>query len=118
MVGYLVATALVLLFFWVSYKGLYLWHLLARIRSRSDGGVYQVGPTGKVLILTAAVGGGHEAAGRTVRAELERAGHSVAMADGLRQMSRILDWLLVRFYSSQVRNTPRSLGAVFAVTSR
>ena len=42
----------------------------------------------------------------------------MAMADGLRQMSRVLDWLLVRFYSSQVRNTPRSLGAVFAATSR
>src|ERR671932_2176393 len=116
MVGYLVAAALVLLFLWASY-GLYGWLLLAKMRPRSDG-VCPVGPTGKVLILTAAVGGGHEAAGRTVRAELERAGHSVAMADGLRQMSLVLDWLLVRFYSRQVRNTPRSLGAVFAATSR
>ena len=116
MVGYLVAAALVLLFLWASY-GLYGWLLLAKMRSRSDS-VCPVSPTGKVLILTAAVGGGHEAAGRTVRAELERAGHNVAMADGLRQMSSVLDWLLVRFYSSQVRNTPRSLGAVFAATSR
>src|SRR5215212_3235065 len=41
-----------------------------------------------------------------------------SMSDGLRQMSSVLDWLLVHFYSSQVRNTPRSLGAVFAATSR
>jgi UDP-N-acetylglucosamine:LPS N-acetylglucosamine transferase len=116
MVGYLVVAALVLLFLWASY-GLCRRHLLAKMRPRSDG-VYQAGPTGRILILTAAVGGGHEAAGRTVRAELEEAGHSVAMADGLRQMSRGLDWLLIRIYSSQVRNTPRSLGAVFAATSR
>ncbi|HEY6581808.1 MAG TPA: glycosyltransferase, partial [Rubrobacter sp.] len=116
MVGHLVAAALVFILLWASY-GLYRRHLLAKMRPRSDG-VCPVGPTGKILILTAAVGGGHEAAGRTVRAELERAGHSVAMADGLRQMSRVLNWLLVRFYSSQVRNTPRSLGAVFAATSR
>jgi processive 1,2-diacylglycerol beta-glucosyltransferase len=116
MVGHLVAAALVLLFLSASY-GLYRRHLLAKMRPRSDG-VCPIGPTGKILILTAAVGGGHEAAGRTVRTELERAGHSVVMADGLRQMSRVLDWMLVRFYSSQVRNTPRSLGAVFAATSR
>ncbi len=73
---------------------------------------------GKVLILTAAIGGGHEAAGRTVRAELEKAGRSVAMADGLRTMSPALAWFLNRGYRSQVTNMPRSLGAIFAVTSR
>lgn len=72
----------------------------------------------KVLVLTAATGGGHEAAGRAVRAELEQAGYSVVMADGLRTMSRTLDWLLVRGYEEQVRHTPGSMGAVFAVTSR
>jgi processive 1,2-diacylglycerol beta-glucosyltransferase len=72
----------------------------------------------KILILTAAVGGGHEAVGQAVRVELERAGHSVAMADGLRTMSRALDWLLVRGYSSQVKNMPKSLDVGFAVTSR
>lgn len=73
---------------------------------------------GKVLILTAAVGGGHEAAGQTVRAELEHAGRSVATTDGLRVMSHALSWLLNQGYCSQARNTPKSLGAVFAVTSR
>ena len=72
---------------------------------------------GKVLILTAAVGGGHEAAGRALRTELEQAGHSVEAADGLKAMSRGLDWLLVRFYCNQVRSKPRSVGAVFVITS-
>jgi processive 1,2-diacylglycerol beta-glucosyltransferase len=72
----------------------------------------------KVLILTAAVGGGHEAAGRTVRAELERSGSNVVIRDGLRTMSRALSWLLNWGYCNQVRNTPKSLGAIFAVTSR
>src|SRR5919199_6765357 len=116
MVTYLVPAALFFLLFLAGH-GLYRRHLLARVRPRSHG-LCSAGSGDKILILTAAVGGGHEAAGRTVRDELERAGHGVAMADGLRQMSRLLDWLLVRFYSSQVRNTPRSLGAVFAATSR
>ena len=73
---------------------------------------------GKVLILTAAVGGGHKAAGRTVRAELEQAGHEVLEEDGLRIMSRILSWSLSHGYCSQVQRTPRTLGAIFAVTSR
>ncbi|MBV9454133.1 MAG: hypothetical protein JOZ19_08470 [Rubrobacter sp.] len=72
----------------------------------------------KILILTAAVGGGHEAVGQAVRAELERADYSVVMADGLRTMSRVLDWLLVQGYSSQVKNMPRSLDVGFAITSR
>lgn len=72
----------------------------------------------KVLVLTAAAGGGHEAAGRTVQAELERAGHTVVKRDGIKTMSRTLDWLLVRAYCSQVRSTPRTLSVVFAVTSR
>jgi processive 1,2-diacylglycerol beta-glucosyltransferase len=72
----------------------------------------------KILILTAAVGGGHEAVGQAVQAELVRAGHSVVMADGLRTMSRALDWLLVQGYASQVKNMPKSLDVAFAVTSR
>jgi UDP-N-acetylglucosamine:LPS N-acetylglucosamine transferase len=49
---------------------------------------------------------------------LEGAGHSVVMKDGLRTMSRTLDWLLVQGYASQIKNTPRSLRASFAVASR
>lgn len=64
---------------------------------------------GKVLILTAAVGGGHEAAGRTIGAELEEAGWSVAMADGLRVLSPILAWFLNWGYCKQARNKPGSL---------
>ncbi len=71
----------------------------------------------KVLIFTAAVGGGHEAAGWSLRAELERARHGVVIKDGLREMSRALAWLLIRVYFSQARNTPQSLGAIFEATS-
>lgn len=71
----------------------------------------------RVLIFTAAVAGGHEAAGQAVRAELERAGHGVVMADGLGTMSRTLSWLLIRGYSSQLRKAPKSLNIVFAATS-
>ena len=72
----------------------------------------------KVLILTAALGGGHESAGRAVRAELENAGYAVVMADGIREMSPTLDWLLVRGNRSLVTGIPGSLGAVFTMSSR
>jgi UDP-N-acetylglucosamine:LPS N-acetylglucosamine transferase len=90
--------------------------LIARKRAKASW-TLPAGSSSKVLILTAAVGGGHEAAGRTVRAELERSGYTVAMEDGLREMSRALDWLLVRGYRRQVTGVPRTLGAIFAVTA-
>ncbi len=71
----------------------------------------------KILILTASVGGGHEAAGRAVRSELERAGYDATISDGLQAMSRTLNWMLVRGYCSQVQHEPRSLATVFAFTS-
>lgn len=112
-IGYQTVVALIV-FLAVGYA-LYLRRLPSK-DPVEDRNTYPYAPL-KVLILTAAVGGGHEEAGRTVRAELERAGCTVAMADGLRAMSRTLSWLLNQGYCSQVRNTPKSLGTVFAVTS-
>lgn len=71
----------------------------------------------KVLILTAAVGGGHEAAGRAVRDEVEAAGHHVVMMDGLRPMNQVLDWLLRKGYVGQLEHTPWTLGALFSLAS-
>lgn len=105
---------IIFLLIWVG-TGFYSWFAAPK-HARAERGL-PADSMGKVLILTAAVGGGHEAAGRTVRTELEHAGYVVAMMDGLRQMSRTLDWLLVRGYRRQVTGIPRTLGAVFAVTS-
>lgn len=71
----------------------------------------------RVLVLTARVGGGHEAVGRTVGAELEAAGYAVESRDGLRAMGPGLNWALTSGYRSQARHLPASLGAIFAVTS-
>lgn len=71
----------------------------------------------RVLVLTARVGGGHEAIGRTVGAELTDAGYEVVSRDGLRAMGPWLNWALTAGYRSQARHMPASLGAVFAVTS-
>ncbi len=104
--------------FLLVWTGLSIYVRLAGEERSEDGQTFPAGSKGKVLILTAAVGGGHEAAGRAVRAELECAGYTVTMADGLRTMSRILDLALVRGYRRQVRGVPRTLSAVFALTSR
>ena len=105
---------IIFLLIWVG-TGFYSWFAAPK-HARAERGL-PADSMGKVLILTAAVGGGHEAAGRTVRTELEHAGYVVAMTDGLRQMSRTLDWLLVRGYRRQVTGITRTLGAVFAATS-
>lgn len=69
-------------------------------------------------MLTAAVGGGHEAAGRAVAAELREAGFEVTVEDGLRAMSPRLSDALTRAYRGQARNVPGALGFVFYLTSR
>ncbi len=114
--GYPISLLVITIFslVWVG-AGLYSW--LAGPKRQRAAPELPARSMGKVLVLTAAVGGGHEEAGRTVRTELERAGYAVAMTDGLGQMSRTLDWLLVRGYRRQVTGIPRTLGAVFAVTS-
>lgn len=71
----------------------------------------------RVLVLTARVGGGHEAVGRTVGAELQSAGYTVESRDGLRAMSGTLNWALTRGYRGQARHMPGTLGAIFALTS-
>jgi len=86
-------------------------------RPGNGQGLAAAGPT-KTLILTAAVGGGHAAAGRAVRAELDRAGHRVVVEDGFRAMSPTLSGFLSEEYRRQARNASESLATVFGVTSR
>lgn len=71
----------------------------------------------RVLVLTARVGGGHEAVGRTVGAELTAAGYEVESRDGLRAMGPGLNWAITTGYRNQARHVPASLGTIFAVTS-
>lgn len=87
-------------------------------RSRADKQEDTTDSGNRVLIFTAAVGGGHEAAGRTARAELERAGYTVVMMDGLREMNRIMNWLLIQGYMNQARRKPASMDILFNITSR
>lgn len=73
----------------------------------------------RVLILTAAIGGGHEAAAAALKAELERAGHVAIMTDGLRPLSPLLDWMMRDTYTVQLDRAPSSLDLVFvAFTNR
>ena len=113
MIGYLVVAPLLLAVFWRVFLGCF--------RKLPGGRPPKLGESrgrAKVLILTAAVGGGHKEAGRTVRAELEESGYEVVEEDGLRIMSRTLSWSLSHGYCSQVQRTPKTLGVIFAVTSR
>ena len=79
----------------------------------SPGSRGQPPPT--FLILTAAIGSGHEAAGQAARDEHERAGHSALVIDGLRPMSPTLERLLRRGHSGQLRHAPWLWGLFFAL---
>ncbi|MER3438713.1 MAG: hypothetical protein C4346_14590, partial [Chloroflexota bacterium] len=59
----------------------------------------------RVLVFTAAIGGGHEALARAIQAELECAGHEVTIRDGLRDLSPLLAWITRWGYTFQLRFT-------------
>jgi processive 1,2-diacylglycerol beta-glucosyltransferase len=73
---------------------------------------------GRVLVLTAAIGGGHEAAGRAAAAELREAGFEAVVEDGLRAMSPRLSAALTRAYRDRARRSSGVLGLIFYLTSR
>lgn len=67
------------------------------------------------IILTASVGGGHEAIGQAVRAELERNGYTVHVEDGLRLMGDLINWIMVGSYARMLRHmrwSRKSLGSL------
>lgn len=70
-----------------------------------------------VLILTSAVAGGHEAAGRAMQAELEEAGYRVVVMDGLRPLGRRIEWFLRQGYENQLRSAPWVYALGFRVVS-
>ena len=59
-----------------------------------------------VLVLSAGLGDGHNAAARAVKAALEAAGHPVTTIDGLRQMSPTVDALLRWVYAALLNHAP------------
>jgi UDP-N-acetylglucosamine:LPS N-acetylglucosamine transferase len=72
-------------------------------------------PATTVVILTAAIGSGHEAAGRAAQAELQRAGRQALVLDGLRPMSPTLERLLRRGHAGQLAHAPWMWGVLFTV---
>ena len=67
------------------------------------------------LILTAPVGGGHDAAARAVARELEALGYEVVITNALRRSGRFVEWLIVRGYQFQLRHAPWSYELMYRV---
>ncbi len=67
----------------------------------------------RILILWAAIGGGHEAMAHALRCELERAGHEVVSIDGLRSMSPRFERLLRSVYRFQLEHAPWNYELLF-----
>jgi UDP-N-acetylglucosamine:LPS N-acetylglucosamine transferase len=70
------------------------------------------------LILTAPVGGGHDAAARAVARELEERGYEPVIANALRRSGRWVEWLIVRGYQFQLRRAPWSYELMYRVLKR
>ncbi len=68
-----------------------------------------------VLILTAAVGGGHEALASSIARELLETGqYTIVTRDGPRDVSRLLAWSLRAGYLFQLKHATWTIGPVFA----
>ncbi|MBX6340833.1 MAG: hypothetical protein IRY97_00105, partial [Thermomicrobiaceae bacterium] len=72
----------------------------------------------EVLVLSASIAEGHNAAARAACRELSARGHHAAMVDGLRAMSPWLDAWLQRSYARQLERLPWSYEVVFRVVAR
>ncbi|MER3438715.1 MAG: hypothetical protein C4346_14600, partial [Chloroflexota bacterium] len=60
----------------------------------------------RVLIFTAAVGGGHLAAAKALAAAFREEGCEVTIIEGLSEMSRVLRWIQADFYAWQLEHAP------------
>jgi len=70
------------------------------------------------LILTAPVGGGHDAAARAVARELEDLGYATVVANALRRSGRWVEWVIVRGYRFQLRHAPWSYELMYRLLKR
>lgn len=70
----------------------------------------------RVLILSAAVAGGHEAMAQNLKAALEEAGQTAVVTDGLALMGRYLNWFLISAYAWELRHAPWLCGVTFRLT--
>lgn len=71
---------------------------------------------GRVLVLSAPVGEGHDAAGRALVDELRSAGLRAEMTDGLSVLGPRLTSAVVRGYRLQLRHAVWSWGVLYALT--
>jgi UDP-N-acetylglucosamine:LPS N-acetylglucosamine transferase len=70
----------------------------------------------RVLILSAPVGAGHDAAARGVAAELRALGHEVEIDDGLALLGRGVHKLVVDGYHCQIEHAPWSWRVLYRAT--
>ncbi len=103
----------------VSVVPLYI-VLMVRRQQRDPGPAFKQPSEGsyRVLILSAAVGGGHVAAGRALQLDVEQAGHQVISRDGMHDLSPVLDWLVRTIYAKQLKHRSQSAAMIFWLTSK
>lgn len=102
----------------IPLAALFAWLLTAARLRRAATAEDFVPLPGRVLVLSASVGGGHDAAARALGGRLEESGLVVTVEDGLRAMSPALEVLLRRGYMNQARGSGRMLAFIFGLTSQ
>ena len=72
----------------------------------------------RVLVLSAPVGGGHDAAARAVAADLTATGCDVVIENALRRVGRWAEWFIVSTYTAQLHHAPWSYDALYRAIVR
>jgi UDP-N-acetylglucosamine:LPS N-acetylglucosamine transferase len=72
----------------------------------------------RVLVLSAPVGGGHDAAARAIAADLRDRGCEVEIENALRRVGRWAEWLIVSTYTAQLHHAPWSYDALYRAIVR
>ena len=67
------------------------------------------------LILSCSTGGGHNAAGRAIKEELERRGHNVVMFDPYTLYSGTLSGIISNLYINIAQKTPHLFGLIYSI---
>jgi processive 1,2-diacylglycerol beta-glucosyltransferase len=72
----------------------------------------------RVVIYTAAIGGGHRALAAAIRDDLAERGQEPVVLDGLRELSRLTAWLAQSGYVFQLKFAPWSIRPLFVVKTQ
>jgi len=72
---------------------------------------------GKIIVLTASTGGGHDKAADNLRILLTESGHQVQVTQFMKEINRSLDYVVVNSYKQMSLRSPRTFGTLYHMSN-